>query len=100
MKDFKDHLDEESINKEGVDRFASAAPSRSVVQRTLHLLSRYSLLIVVGAAALSITPLHVQGKQLLQALQGTPLPTFWLEKTVAPSAVPDKTEVYQQTLAE
>ena len=100
MKDFKDNLDEESIDAEGTDRFASVSSSRTFVQRAVQILSRYSLLIIVGLAALSITLLHFQGKHLLQALRGTPLPTFWLEKMVASSAVPDKTEVYEQVLAE
>jgi hypothetical protein len=100
MKDFKDNLDEESIDKEGVDRFASATSSRTFVQKALQILSRYSLLVIVGLAALSITVLHFQGKHLLRALQGTPLPTFWLEKAVATSVVPDKTEVYEKVLAE
>ena len=100
MKDFKDNLDEESIDEKGTDRFASAAPSRTFVQKALQLLSRYSLLVIVGLAALSITVLHFQGKHLLRALQGTPLPTFWLEKAVATSVVPDKTEVYEKVLAE
>ena len=100
MKDFKDNLDEESIDEEGVDRFASATSSRTFVQKALQILSRYSLLVIVGLAALSITVLHFQGKHLLRALQGTPLPTFWLEKVVATSVVPDKTEVYEQALAE
>ena len=100
MKDFKDNLDEESIDEKGTDRFASAAPSRTFVQKALQLLSHYSLLVIVGLAALSITVLHFQGKHLLRALQGTPLPTFWLEKAVATSVVPDKTEVYEKVLAE
>ena len=97
MKDFKDNLDEESIDEKGTDRFASAAPSRTFVQKALQLLSHYSLLVIVGLAALSITVLHFQGKHLLRALQGTPLPTFWLEKAVATSVVPDKTEVYEKS---
>ncbi len=100
MKDFKDNLDEESIDEEGIDRFASTTLSRTFVQKAVQVLSRYSLLIIVGLAALSITLLHFQGKYLLQALRGTPLPTFWLEKVMASSVVPDKTEVYQQVLAE
>ena len=100
MKDFKDNLDEESIDEGGIDRFASTTLSRTFVQKALQVLSRYSLLIIVGLAALSITVLHFQGKYLLQALRGTPLPTFWLEKVMASSVVPDKTEVYQQVLAE
>ena len=100
MKDFKDNLDEESIDEKGTDRFASAAPSRTFVQKALQLLSRYSLLVIVGLAALSITVLHFQGKHLLRALRGTPLPTFWLEKAVATSVVPDKTKVYEKVLAE
>ncbi len=100
MKDFKENLDEESINEAGVDRFASTPASRTFAQRVLQALSRYSLLIIVGLAALSITVLHFQGKYLLQALRGTPLPTFWLERIAQAPPVPDKTEVYQQALAE
>ena len=100
MKDFKENLDEESINEAGVDRFARPPASRTFTQRVLQALSRYSLLIIVGLAALSITVLHFQGKYLLQALRGTPLPTFWLERITKPPPVPDKTEVYQQVLAE
>ena len=100
MKDFKDNLDEESINKGSTDRFTSSTPSRTFAQRALQVLSRYSLLIIVGLAALSITLLHFQGKYLLQALRGTPMPTFWLEKVITSSTVPDKTEVYEKVLAE
>ena len=100
MKDFKDNLDEESIDEKGTDRFASSTSSRTFVQKALQILSRYSLLVIVGLAALSITVLHFQGKHLLRALRGTPLPTFWLEKAVATSVVPDKTEVYEKVLAE
>jgi hypothetical protein len=100
MKDFKDNLDEESINEAEADRFARTPASRSFAQRVLRGLSRYSLLIIVGLAALSITVLHFQGRYLLQALRGTPLPTFWLERITQAPAVPDKTEVYQKTLAE
>ena len=101
MKDFKDNLDEESIDRSAsVDRFATPATSQSLAQKALQVLSRYSLLIIVGLAALSITVLHFQGKYLLQALRGTPMPTFWLEKVMASSVVPDKTEVYEQVLAE
>ena len=100
MKDFKDNINEESINEAGTDRFASTPASRTFAQRVLQGLSRYSLLIIVGLAALSITLLHFQGKYLLQALRGTPLPTFWLERITQAPPVPDKTEVYQKTLAE
>ena len=105
MKDFKDNLDEESIDRgdgrqEGFNRFASSTPSRTFAQKAVQVLSRYSLLIIVGLAALSITLLHFQGKYLLQALRGTPLPTFWLEKVITSSVVPDKTEVYEKVLAE
>ena len=54
----------------------------------------------MGLAALSITVLHFQGRYLLQALRGTPLPTFRLERIAKAPPVPDKTEVYQQVLAE
>ena len=100
MKDFKDNLDEESINEAGTDRFARTPASQTFAQRVLRMLSRYSLLIIVGLAALSITVLHFQGRYLLQALRGTPLPTFWLERITQAPPVPDKTEVYQKTLAE
>ena len=101
MKDFKDNIDEGIMDSQKTDRFIGSAPSsHSFFQRTLRLLSRYSLLIIVGLAALSITVLHFQGKFLLQALRGTPLPTFWLEKVADAPALPDKTEVYQQVLAE
>jgi hypothetical protein len=100
MKEFKDNLDEESINKGSVDRFSSSTPSRTFVQKAVQVLSRYSLLIIVGLAAVSITVLHFQGRYLLQALRGTPLPTFWLERITKAPPVPDKTEVYQQALAE
>ena len=100
MKDFKDNLDEENIDKQGTDRFAQGEMSHSFLQRVLKALSRYSLLIVVAVAALAITVLLFQGKQLLQALRGTPLPIFWLEKIIAPKSVPDKTKVYQDALQE
>ncbi len=100
MKEFKDNLDEDSINEGSVDRFNSSTPSRTFVQKAAQVLSRYSLLIIVGLAAVSITVLHFQGRYLLQALRGTPLPTFWLERITKAPPVPDKTEVYQQALAE
>ena len=100
MKDFKDNLDEENIDKQGTDRFAQQEPTRKFYQKALKILSRYSLLIIVAVAALAITVLLFQGKQLLQALRGTPLPTFWLEKIIAPKPVPDKTKVYQDALQE
>ena len=80
MKDFKDNLDEESIDEKGTDRFASAAPSRTFVQKHCNYYPTTACLVIVGLAALSITVLHFQGKHLLRALQGTPLPTFWLER--------------------
>ena len=100
MKDFKDNLDEENIDKQGTNLFAQQEPTRKFYQKVLKALSRYSLLIVVAVAALAITVLLFQGKQLLQALRGTPLPTFWLEKIIAPKPVPDKTKVYQDALQE
>ena len=101
MKDFKDNLDEEDINRDSVDKFsAPSASSQTLRQKIWRVLSRYSLLIIVGSAALSITVLHFQGKYLLQSLRGTPLPTFWLEKVLTSSVVPDKTKVYEQALAD
>ena len=105
MKNFKDNLDEEHIDKQSAERFAQQEPTRKFYQKALKALSRYSLLIVVALAALAITLLLFQGKQLLQALRGTPLPTFWLEKPgrraiIAPKPVPDKTKVYQEALQE
>ena len=100
MKEFKENIDEESINEAGTDRFARTPASRTFAQRVLRGLSRYSLLIIAGLAALSITVLYFQSKYLLQALRGTPLPTFWLERITQAPPVPDKTEVYQKTLAE
>ena len=100
MKDFKDNLDEESINEASVDRFASSPKSRTFGQKVRQVLSRYSLLLIVGGAALSITVLHFQGKYLLQALRGTPLPTFWLERVTGAYPVPNKTDLYKQVLSE
>ena len=101
MKNFQDNLDEASINQESADRFAGTSPtSEPFRHKVVHMLSRYSLLIIVGLAALSITVLHFQGQHLLQALRGTPLPIFGLDETVDDSPLPDKTKVYEESLAE
>ncbi len=99
MKNFQENLDEASINQEEADRFAGS-PTRAFQQRVVQVLSRYSLLIIVGLAALSITVLHFQGQYLLQALRGTPLPIFGLDEEVNNSPLPDKTKVYEEALAE
>ncbi|MEM9931627.1 MAG: conjugative transposon protein TraM, partial [Bacteroidota bacterium] len=101
MKNFQENLDEASINQEKADRFAdSPTTSQTFRQRMVQVLSRYSLLIIVGLAALSITVLHFQGQYLLQVLRGTPLPIFGLDEEVDDSPVPDKTKVYEEALAE
>ena len=101
MKNFQENLDEESINQVKAERFAdSHSTPRTFWQRMVQLLSRYSLIIIVGLAALSITVLHFQGQYLLQALQGTPLPIFGLDEEVNNPPLPDKTKVYEEALAE
>ncbi|WKN44254.1 conjugative transposon protein TraM [Tunicatimonas pelagia] len=101
MKNFQENLDEASINQEKADRFAdSSTTSRTFRQKLVQVLSRYSLLIIVGLAALSITVLHFQGQYLLQVLRGTPLPNFELDEEVDDSPLPDKTKVYKEALAE
>jgi len=101
MKDFKDNLEEENIAEEkGPFEDPKPKAHRSFWQKLLRGLSRYSLLVIVGLAALSITFLHFKGKHLLTILKGTPLPTFFLEKMIAPKPLPDKTKVYEETLKE
>ena len=101
MKNFQDNLDETSINEVQADRFAGTETSpQTMRQRVVHVLSRYSLFIIVGMAAIAITVLHFQGQFLLQALQGTPLPVFGVDETVDNSPLPDKTKVYEEALAE
>jgi len=101
MKDFKDNLEEgviaekkkpyEDLSKDGHHTFW---------QKLLRGLSRNSLLLIVGMAALSITFLHFKGKYVLKILKGTPVPTFFLEKMIAPKPLPDKIEVYEEVLKE
>ena len=102
MKDFKDNLDEESIDRagQGTGRFDESNPPRSFAQKLGKGLARYSLLIIVGSAALSITFLHFKGRSLWESLSGTPLPYFWLEEEVVEKELPDKTQVYDETLAQ
>ena len=101
MKNFQENVDEASINQVPADRFAGTVTTpRTFRQRVVQLLSRYSLLMIVGLAALSITVLHFQGQFLLQALRGTPLPIFGLDEAVDNSPLPDKTKVYKDALAE
>ncbi len=102
MKDFNENLDEESIDRGGQDpnRFSEPNPSHSFVQKAWNKIARYSLLIIVGTAALSITLLRFKGHHLWEVLSGTPLPYFWLEEEVVEKEVPDKTQVYDETLAQ
>jgi len=101
MKNFQENVDEASINQVPADRFAGTVTTpRTFRQRAVRVLSRYSLLMIVGLAALSITVLHFQGQFLLQALRGTPLPIFGLDEAVDDSPLPDKTKVYEEALAE
>ena len=101
MKDFKANLDEEIISKKkNPYENPRSEGHQTLKQKLLRGLSRYSMLIIVGLAALSITFLHFKGKYLLKVLEGTPLPTFFLEKMIAPKQVPDKTEVYEEVLKE
>ncbi len=101
MKDFKDNLEEEII-AEKKEPYETPIPKAHYTfgRKLLKGLSRYSLLVIVGLAALSITFLHFKGKHLLTILKGTPIPTFFLEKMIAPKPLPDKTQVYKETLKE
>lgn len=101
MKNFQDNIDTQALEQTSINRFSlrDASPG-TMVQRVWRWLSRYSLLLVVGLAALSITVLHFQGKSILQAILATPLPNFWLEGLQNPEPLPDKTEVYTASLAE
>jgi len=101
MKDFKDNLEEENIaEKKGAYKDPIPKVHTTFGRKLLKGLSRYSLLVIVGLAALSITFLHFKGKHLLTILKGTPIPTFFLEKMIAPKPLPDKTQVYEETLKE
>ena len=99
MKEFKDNLDEE-INSEKNNPYenSKAEGHNTFGQKLLRGVRRYSAIIIVGLAALSITFLHFKGRYLLKVLEGTPLPTFFLEKIIAPKQVPDKTKVYEEAL--
>jgi hypothetical protein len=92
-------LDEEN-NAEKKNPYENPKPKGHLTfrQKLLRWLGRYSLLIIVGLAALSITFLHFKGRYLLKVLQGTPLPTFFLEKIIVPKQLPDKTQVYEEAL--
>jgi len=101
MKNFQDNIDTHALEQTSTNRFSMRDPSpRTMVHRVWRWLSRYSLLLVVGLAALAITILHFQGQQLWQTLRGTPLPVFWLEDVGSPPTLPPKTEVYQSLLLE
>nr|WKN34426.1 conjugative transposon protein TraM [Tunicatimonas sp. TK19036] len=101
MKNFQDNIDKMAIDQTRVNRFTlSSSSSRTVVQRVWRWLSRYSLLVVVGLAALSITILHLQGRSLLQAIFATPLPVFWLDGLTEPEPLPNKTDIYTASLAQ
>ncbi|MEQ9442154.1 MAG: conjugative transposon protein TraM [Cyclobacteriaceae bacterium] len=101
MKNFQDNIDKMAIDQTSVNRFTlGSSSSRTVVQRVWRWLSRYSLLVVVGLAALSITILHLQGRSLLQAIFATPLPVFWLDGLPEPEPLPDKTDIYTASLAQ
>ncbi len=71
---------------------------KSWKKRVFHWLSRYSLVCLVGTAALLITILHFQGELLIHKLKSTPLPHFFIDGEPAPKAIPDKTQVYEQAL--
>ncbi|MDF9796264.1 hypothetical protein OKW21_001527 [Catalinimonas alkaloidigena] len=94
---FKDNIDEEHINAEKL-RFQAPKPSNSWKDKALQFLSRSWLLLIVGAAAIAITVLHFQGKDILQAIRLTPLPSFGWEESIQPKVLPDKTEVYKEAL--
>ncbi|MEK6480385.1 conjugative transposon protein TraM [Catalinimonas sp. 4WD22] len=95
--DFKDNIDEEHINAEKL-RFEAPVAAKSWKEKLLKNLSRYSLLLIVGVAAVFITLLHFKGQGLLQALKGTPLPSFGWEENIHPKSLPDKTAVYEEVL--
>jgi len=97
MKNFQDNLDQDLINKPTADQ-----PSRkgSLLKRSLRSLQKFSLLWVLGLATIAIMLLLWQGRSWLQQLPGTPLPVFWLEGSPSPKKLPDKTKVYEQSLAQ
>lgn len=94
---FKDNIDEEHINAEKL-RFEAPVATKNRKEKLWQSLSRYSLLLIVAVAALSVTLLHFKGKVLLQVLQGTPLPSFGWEENIHPEPLPDKTAVYEEAL--
>lgn len=63
------------------------------------MLSRFSLLWVLAVAALAIAALLLQGRSWIASLKCTPLPSFYLEESLQRKPLPDKTKVYQSTLA-
>ncbi|MEK6481652.1 conjugative transposon protein TraM [Catalinimonas sp. 4WD22] len=95
--DFKDKIDEAHINAEKL-RFEAPKPAKSWKDKVLQLLSKSWLLLIVGAAAIAITVLHFKGKDILQTIRLTPLPSFGWEESIQPKALPDKTEVYKEAL--
>jgi hypothetical protein len=94
---FKDNIDEAHINAEKL-RFEAPKPAKSWKDKVLQFLSKSWLLLIVGAAAIAITVLHFKGKDILQAIRLTPLPSFGWEESIQPKAIPDKTEVYKEAL--
>lgn len=95
--DFKDNIDEAHINAEKL-RFEAPKPTKSWKDKVLQFLSKSWLLLIVGAVAIAITVLHFKGKDILQAIRFTPLPSFGWEESIQPKAIPDKTEVYKEAL--
>ena len=72
---------------------------RSKTYRLRRLLSRYSLLWVLAGAAIAIAVLLLQGRSWIATLQGTPLPSFYLEDSLTEKPLPEKTKVYQSSLS-
>nr|WKN38705.1 conjugative transposon protein TraM [Tunicatimonas sp. TK19036] len=99
MKDFQEHIDEPNTTQ-SENSWEDSKTRQPFLQQIGKLLWRYSLLIIVGIAALSITFLRFQGQSVWDSLRATPLPQFFLEEEITLKELPDKTEVYDQALAE
>ena len=81
-----------------INAISQAAPPHKR-HRLKRILTRFSLLWVLAGAALAIAALLLQGQSWIATLHGTPLPSFYLEDSLQRKPLPDKTKVYQSTLA-
>lgn len=98
MKDFQEHIDEPNTTQ-SENSWDDAKPRQPFLQQIGKLLWRYSLLLIVGIAALAITFLRFQDHSVWESVRATPLPRFFLEEEIAPKTLPAKTDVYDQALA-